>query len=95
MRALWMTSGIVVWAVHFAILYGFTGLACARGYGQAVPWVAGGATLAAIAAMGLIALRTLPRRGEFMSWMTLAIAGLGAVAVLYEAVSLFVLSPCA
>jgi hypothetical protein len=95
MAALRMASGIALWAAHFAVLYGFTGLACARGFGHAVPWVAGAATLLAFAATAYIALRALPHRGEFTAWMTVAIAGAAATAILYEAVALFIVEPCA
>lgn len=95
MAALRMTFAIAVWAAHFAILYGFTGLACARGFGDAVPWVAGAATLVAVAATALIALQALPRRGEFTAWMTVALAGVVVVAIVFEAVALFIVKPCA
>jgi hypothetical protein len=93
-EALWIPSGSVVWALHFAALYGFTALACARGFAGAVPWVAGGATLAALGALTLIAWRHLGRRGEFNAWLTLAVAGLALVAVLYETVPLFIVPIC-
>lgn len=94
MAGLWIASAALVWAAHFALLYGFTALACGRGFGGAVPWVAGGATLAAIGALALIAWRHR-RRGEFSAWLTLALAGLALLAVLYETVPLFIVPICA
>ena len=41
-----MSSGAIVWAAHFAVIYGVTALACARGNARIVPWVIGLATLA-------------------------------------------------
>lgn len=92
---LWMSSGIVVWALHFTALYGYTALACARGLGVSVPWVAAAATAAALAAMGWIVLRTLPHRAEFNGWLTLAIVGLAVIGVVYETVPLFIVPICA
>ena len=39
--ALRMALGVMVWAAHFAVVYGFTALACARGFASAAPWVVG------------------------------------------------------
>jgi hypothetical protein len=95
MRALWIIGGILVWAAHFGVLYGFTALACARGFPGAVPWVTGVATVAALAALGVVAHRLRGRRGDFEAWLALAIAGLALVAVLYEAIPLFIVPACA
>jgi len=94
-HALWMSSGAMVWAAHFAALYGFTALACARGFATAVPWVAGGATLAALLALAFLVLRNVPRGDEFTRWMTMAVAGFAAVGVVYETVPLFIVPICA
>ncbi len=95
MRAFWMSSGAIVWAIHFSILYGFAALACARGLGGAVPWVSLAATLAALGAVAVIAARNVPRRGEFTAWLALSVAGLALVAVLYESIPLFIVPICA
>jgi hypothetical protein len=95
MQSLWIASSVLVWAAHFAALYGFTALACARGMAGAVPWVAGGATLAAIAALALIAWLHSQQRGEFNAWLALALAGLALIAVVYETVPLFIVPICA
>lgn len=95
MHALAMSSAIAVWAAHFTALYGFTAFACARGLAGAVPWVGGGATLAALAAMAFIIVRAAPRRAEFTAWMTLGIAALSLVGVIYQAVPFFIVPICA
>ena len=95
MAGFWMSSGAIVWAAHFTALYGFTALACARGLAGAVPWVASGATLAAIGALGLIAYVHAGRRADFKAWMTLAVAGLAFAALIYETVPLFIVPACA
>ncbi|MGH8515795.1 MAG: hypothetical protein ACREV8_18000 [Gammaproteobacteria bacterium] len=60
-RLMFMTGGLLVWAAHFAFLYGFTSTACAAGFAAAdiwgtgiVPFVAGAATLLAWTASGAI-----------------------------------------
>lgn len=94
-RVAWMASGALVWALHFAALYGFTALACARGFAHAVPWVAGAASLIAIAAMLVIIARSLPRRNEFEGWMALSIAALALVGIAYVTVPVYLVRPCA
>jgi hypothetical protein len=95
MRALWMSSGAIVWALHFGALYGFAALACARGFGGAVPWVSLATTLAALGAIAVIAVRHVPRRGEFTAWLALSAAGLALVAVVYETIPIFIVPVCA
>lgn len=87
-------AGIVVWAAHFGMIYGFTGYACARSLGPAVPWVVAGATLAAAAvAAGLLA-RAWPRRAAFESWLAAAVAGAALAAIVLESIVLFWVAPC-
>ena len=93
-RIAWMASGVLVWALHFAALYGYTALACARGFPGTVRWFTAFATLAALAAMLFIIARNLPRRAEFESWMALMIAALALIGVVYETVSLYMVRPC-
>jgi hypothetical protein len=85
MRALWIVSGIAVWALHFSVIYGFAAIACARGFVQAVPWGIGAATLLAIVVIAGILLHSYPRRGEFVDQMAAGLAALTLVAVLFQA----------
>jgi hypothetical protein len=94
MRALWMASGIAVWALHFAATYGFAAIACARGFAQAVPWAIGAATVVAILLLAGILTRSYARRGEFIFWMTSALAALSLVAVLFQAAPVIWLPLC-
>jgi hypothetical protein len=92
MSALRMSSGAMVWALHFAVIYGFTGLACARGFGAAVPWAVGAASVvAALAAIAIIVTHLSP---EFTRWMTAAIAGCALLAILWEALAALLAPPC-
>jgi hypothetical protein len=72
-RMLFMIGGLLVWAAHFAVLYGFTSVACAKRFAAAhvlgigiVPFVVGAATLLAWAAIGALlwsaVSRTVPLR---------------------------------
>lgn len=88
-----MSLGVVLWALHFAVVYGFTALACARGFAAAAPWVVGAATLlAALLALAIIATNA---SSEFTRWMTAAIAGFALVAIVWEGIPAFIVPTCA
>jgi hypothetical protein len=92
--ALRMSSGVLVWAAHFTVVYGFTALACARGFGGAAPWVVGVATLVAAAAAVLVLLTHLSQ--EFTRWITAALAAAALLAILWEGLPALLLpNPCA
>ena len=94
-RALWLSSGVIAWALHFTVVYGFTGLACARGLDRAVPWTVGIATLlAGAAACGLLALG-LRRRAGFEDGIAAGLAAFALLAILWEGASILVVPPCA
>ena len=88
--ALRMSSGVIVWALHFTAAYGFTALACARGFGASAPWVVGAATLAAAACAVFLILRNFRR--EFTRWITAAVAVFALLAILWEGLSAFMVS---
>lgn len=89
-----MAGGVMVWALHFGAIYGFTALACARGFPGAVPWFAGAASLLAATALGLLIARNVPRRAGFESWMTASIAALALVGVVFETVPVYMVRTC-
>jgi hypothetical protein len=94
LRILGISSGAIVWALHFAAIYGITALACARAVPQAVPWTIGIATaFAVVAAVVLIVLGM--RAAGFAGWMTAAVAGLAMIAIVWEAAPVFVVPACA
>jgi len=93
MAALRISLGVVLWALHFTVIYGFTALACARGFGASVPWFVGGATV--VAAAAAIAIIVTHRSGEFTRWMTAAVAALALVAIAWEGLSAFMVPACA
>ena len=51
------------WALHFAVVYGYTGLACARALDRSVPWVVGVSTLVLGAVAALLFARGAGGRG--------------------------------
>jgi NO-binding membrane sensor protein with MHYT domain len=94
MRALWIVSGVAVWALHFMAIYGFTALACARGFPSAIPWAIAIATVLATALAVAIVARHYPRRSEFVHWMTATVAALALLAIVFEALPALWLPAC-
>ena len=103
-RAATMSSaGAVVWAAHFVVIYGYTGLACARRFepwGKSlvalVPWVVATATLIACAAAVMLIVRTLRADApmDFTHWIGAGVASLALLAMLLEAVPVLLLPAC-
>ncbi|WP_134495904.1 hypothetical protein [Microvirga pakistanensis] len=69
-KSLFMTGGLLVWAVQFTLVYVFNSLACARRFAGMelmgigiVPFVVTGITLAALLATALVFFLALRRRG--------------------------------
>lgn len=92
--ALRMSSGVIVWALHFTVIYGYTALACARGFAGAAPWVVGAASVLAALVALVIILKNLDR--EFTRWISAAIAAAAFIAILWEGLMpLLVRHPCA
>ncbi|MCD6680577.1 MAG: hypothetical protein LT102_07970 [Burkholderiaceae bacterium] len=94
-RSAWLASGIVVWAAHFLVIYGFTALACARGFVPAIQPVIAGAGVVAVALLASIIARGWMSRAHFEHWLSAAIALLALVAVVYETIPAWTLEACA
>lgn len=93
-RILLMSSGVMVWALHFTAIYGITGLACARGWDRlVVPSVAVTTVLALIAMAPILALG-IRRRAQFEYWMTASIAALALVGIVWEAITVLLVPIC-
>jgi cytochrome c2 len=89
-----IAAGAIVWAVHFVAIYGLTALACARAFPAAVPWAIGiASTLAAAALLAIIV--SAPRAPDFARWMTMALAGLASIAIVWETIAVFTVPACA
>lgn len=94
MHAIWMAVPILIWALHFGLVYGFTSLACARGLAAWVPWVIAAASVAAaLAALGLLR-HAHNRLDGFSAWMTAALTLTALVAIVYETTGAFTVPAC-
>jgi hypothetical protein len=88
---------IALWAVHFTLAYGFTALACARAMAASIPWVVGAASVAALLALGALAVPAAIRAARealLADVLTSGLGGLAAIAVLWEASSLLGAQAC-
>jgi hypothetical protein len=92
--ALWMSSGVMVWALHFGALYGLTALACARGWtGLVAPSIAAATALALLAMVPLL-VAGVRRRAQFEYWLTAWIAAFGLVGIVWEALTVLLVPIC-
>lgn len=89
-----MVAGVVIWALHFAAIYAFTGVACARHVPGPVPLAIALATLVGAGACALIVIAELRQRQGFESWMTGGLAAVALLAIVWEAVPVLVVTPC-
>ena len=103
-----MSAPLVIWALHFLVIYGLTAIACARGFAatrvlglDAVSWGIALATFVAAGAMLFtigVAVRQLRPQSDgtaaFVNWMSAAAGGLALVGVLWEAVPVLVVPVC-
>jgi hypothetical protein len=93
--ALRLSAGVIIWALHFAAVYGFTALACARGWnGVVLPFIVTAGLVAASAVIGVI-VAGVRRHTGFEGWMSAAIGGLALVAIVYETIPVLIVPPCA
>jgi hypothetical protein len=93
-RALWIASGVIVWALHFTAVYGFTALACARGFPRAVPWAIGAATLAAAAVAIAIIAMAYSKRRDFADGIAAGVAAFALLAIVWEALPVLIVPAC-
>jgi hypothetical protein len=94
-QALWMSAGVIVWALHFTAIYGATALACARGVPGVAPLGVALATWVAVALLLAIIARGVRRRGEFEGWLSAALGAFALVAVVWEALPALIIEACA
>jgi hypothetical protein len=92
------STPVILWAVHFTVIYGYSALACARDMTSAIPWVVGLASAAALMALGAVAVPAglrAARTSQFTEFLTFGLGGLAAIAVIWEASSLLGVPACA
>lgn len=94
LTALRIGAGVIVWTLHFAAIYGVTGLACARGWTSIVAPSIGAATALAAAACIAIIVAGWRRRAEFESWLSASVGALALVAIAYEAIPVLIVPIC-
>ena len=90
-----MSSGAIVWAAHFAAIYGITALACARGVAGVVPWAIGIASIVAVGLLFFLLWISFKDIGAFPNWLSAAVAGLALLAIVWEAVAVLLVPVCA
>jgi hypothetical protein len=98
-----MFGGVIVWAAHFAFVYGFAALACARGFAElrllgigVTVWAIATASVLAAAAMVVLAAPALrARRRSFEGWVTASVSALALLAVAWESLAALGLPSCA
>lgn len=95
MHALWIPAGIVIWGLHFAVIYGFTALACARGHPTAVPWLVVVSSAIAVTLVGAVMVKGFRRRSAFIEWMSASVAAFALIAILYEMLAALLSPSCA
>lgn len=95
--ALRIAAGAIIWALHFAAIYGLTALACARDTTAFVPWIVASSTALAVAALVVVIAAGVRRRAEFEPWLAVAIASVALLAIVWEATTVLLLvgPPCA
>ena len=97
-----MSAGIIIWAVHFAAVYGYTGLACARRFGTSgetwialVPWVVGVSTVVGVLlAIAFIAPAVRATRHEFVNWISGWVAAFAVLAMILEGIAILWVPVC-
>lgn len=106
-HALRPALGLVVWGVHFGVIYAAHALACERGLAASrvlgLPFVQAIAAIATVGALGILLLlaRGLPVAADggeeepgFRQWLAAAACILAAIAIVFQAVPAFVLPAC-
>lgn len=106
-------AGMIIWAVHFLVVYVATAIVCARGLADRTllgwplaPALVLGATALALLAVGVVGLRAYRRLAhgfagqdgeddpQFTVWLTLAVALLAGISILWAAVPSLIVSAC-
>ena len=98
-----MFSGVLIWAAHFTLIYGFAALACARGFSDArwlgLDIVTAAIVAASVLAAGAVLAFVVPamRAGldNFENGMTVGAGALALLAIVLEGfVPVFIVPAC-
>lgn len=112
-KSLFTVSGLLIWALHFALLYGLAAVACARGWQEhrflgfgLIPFSTAALTLAALMAAAATLLAGIRRYAAaeqahdirpvdaFMAYTAATLAAVSLVAILWNAVPVFIVPVC-
>jgi hypothetical protein len=102
LTSLRLSAGIIIWAVHFAVIYGYTGLACARRFDASgeiwvtlVAWVVGVATaVGVLLAVVFVAPAVRATRRAFVDWMSGWVAAFAVLAMILEGIAILWVPVC-
>jgi hypothetical protein len=100
--ALRIGAGVIIWAVHFAVIYGYTGLACARRFTESgetwlalVPWVLAFATVLGVAvAAAFVPAAVRATRTQFVEWVSGWVAAFAVLAMVLEGITILWVPVC-
>lgn len=92
--SLYISAGVIIWALHFALIYGVTALACARGWDGIVAPAIALASLVAVLATLVVIVVGWRRRAQFESWLAATVGALALVAIIYEAIPVLIVPTC-
>lgn len=90
-----LSAGILVWAVHFGLLYGASSLACAAGRPGLALWSIVVSTLLALAALSGVVVQGWRQRTRFERWLQSALGLFALSGVLLNVLPVLVLEVCA
>lgn len=109
-KSLFALAGLLAWSLHFGAIYVFQALACARGFAHREVAGVGivtafiiAATLVALGVTAAVLVRgwrtagansDLADHDEFLRRLAMLVAGLAAVAIVWEALPVLVMPPC-
>lgn len=88
-----MSSGIIIWALHFGAVYWVVTMTCALGLGEVrLFWFNANAVILGVTALALIAVLAVVVSAvwgslrDVRNWMTAGVGAMAAVAIVWEGV---------
>lgn len=88
-----MYAGVIVWGLHFGVLYAMTAYACARGGSWVQGAVLAAGIVAGIACVFLM-VRGWRRRERFEEGVAAGVAALALLAIVWETIPVFLVPSC-
>ena len=91
---LMIAAGAVLWAVHFAVIYGGSALACARNLAALIPGIVVIATVAGVALAIVVIVRSFSQRERFEHWLAIGVAAFAITGMLFAAIPVLLVPAC-